>query len=124
MTSGLAGKSILLVEDEFLIADALCSLLEIEGASVLGPCATLPNAMKAIETGARADIALLDVNLRGEQTFPLVDLLAAKGTAVILTTGYDADTIPAAYSHLPRLMKPVHRQDLLLCIEGVLSDAM
>ncbi|WP_111981310.1 response regulator [Dyella jiangningensis] len=119
----LEGKAIVLVEDEYLIADVLRSALELEGARVLGPYPSVDTALKSSERLTEADVAVLDVNLKGGHVYPLVDHLMTQGIPVVLTTGYDADSIPSAYAHLPRLLKPILSRELVECIRNVIADA-
>lgn len=117
----LSGKSVLMVEDEYLIADALCSAFEMEDVHVVGPFPNVASAMKELDKGIHADIAVLDVNLNGERVFPLADRLMADNVPIILTTGYDSDAIPRDYAHLQRLQKPLHLHELLGCLNGILN---
>lgn len=106
----LAGCRILVVEDEFLIADELARALAHEGAEVLGPAPTLAQAMAAAADPIHA--AVLDINLGGSLAWPVVDLLLARSVAVTLVSGYDAASVPARYAHLPRWAKPVAMREL------------
>lgn len=117
----LSGKSVLMVEDEYLIADALCSAFELEDVRVVGPFPNVASAMAALDGGATADAAILDVNLNGERVFPLADRLIADNVPIVLTTGYDSDAIPRDYEHLRRLQKPVHLNELFGCLNGMLD---
>jgi len=119
----LAGKSIVLVEDEYLIADVLRTVLELEGARVLGPYASVDMALKSAGDFAEANVAVLDINLKGGHVYPQVDHLIAQGIPVVLTTGYEADSIPSAYSHLPRLLKPIRSRELVEYLRGMLAEA-
>jgi DNA-binding response OmpR family regulator len=118
--SPLSGKSVLMVEDEYLIADALCCAFEMEDVQVVGPFSSVASAMDALDKGVTADAAVLDVNLNGERVFPLADRLMADNVPIILTTGYDGDAIPRDYAHLERLQKPVHLHELFGCLSGLL----
>lgn len=103
----LKGMQILLVEDEYMIADDLAQELEQAGAAVLGPVATLGAANRVVETGARIDAAVLDVDLRGDKVWPLADRFLASRVPVIFVTGYDSRHVPEVYRHIPRYEKPV-----------------
>jgi DNA-binding response OmpR family regulator len=122
--SQLSGKSVLMVEDEYLIADALCSAFEMEDVRVVGPFSNVAAAMEALDKGATADAAVLDVNLNGERVFPLADRLMADNVPIVLTTGYDSDAIPRDYAHLERLQKPVHLHELFGCLNGLLAKSV
>lgn len=122
--SQLSGKSVLMVEDEYLIADALCSAFEMEGVRMVGPFPSVASAMQALDQGVKADAAILDVNLNGERVFPLADRLMADNVPIVLTTGYDGDAIPRDYAHLERLQKPVHLSELFGCLNNLLTRSV
>ena len=103
----LAGCRILVVEDEYLLADELRSELADAGAVVLGPVGTLGDAVDLILSGQPIDGAVLDVNLHGEMAFPAADLLVERGLPLVFTTGYEESVIPARFAAIPRCEKPV-----------------
>jgi CheY-like chemotaxis protein len=101
----LQGKQVLVVEDEHLIALALADELEACGAEVIGPATSLTTALDLIGSCA-PDAAVLDVQLRNELCYPAADLLIARGTPMIFTTGHDQDSIAPAYTAVPCVQKP------------------
>lgn len=110
----LLDRRILVVEDDYMIATALADLLEEAGAVVVGPFGRVAQALDAIrDAAAPIDAAVLDVDLRGETSYPVADALAAIGVRVVLTTGYDSGAIAPGYRHLPRCEKPVTRRVLV-----------
>jgi DNA-binding NtrC family response regulator len=100
------GRHILVIEDEYLIADDVRTALEEVGAEVLGPVASVKGAEELISSDLVIDAALLDVNVRGEQIFAVADQLAARDVPFVFTTGYDRAAIPDRYSDRPCLEKP------------------
>ena len=86
-SSSLNGRKILVVEDEWLIAQHLSILLEDMGCEVVGPVATVDKAIEKI-MAETIDCALLDANLNGTSSAPVVDALAAKNVPFIIITGY------------------------------------
>ena len=109
----LDNRRILVAEDEYAIADAITAALAEAGAEVFGPVPTVARALRLATAPGRLDAALLDVNLRGEAIWPVVDALLARGVPVVLATGYDPSTIPQAYASLPRREKPVTGRELV-----------
>lgn len=103
----LSGQKILVVEDEYMIADDLAALLRQAGAEVIGPASSLPKAVRILDSRDRIDAAVLDINLCGVDVFPLVDELRNKGIPVMFLTGYGADGIPPEYSAITRCQKPM-----------------
>jgi PAS domain S-box-containing protein len=102
----LAGRRLLLVEDEWLIAGDLARASGAAGAEVLGPVPSVGDALVLVGTAGRIDAAVLDVNLRGEMIFPVADALADRGVPFVFSTGYDASFIPARYAGVIRCEKP------------------
>ena len=106
MTEAPSSARILVVEDEYLLADALADALVALGAQVVGPIGQLAEAMALVET-TPLDGAVLDINLRGEMVFPLADALTARGVSYVFVTGYGQENIPSRYKDIPVLPKPV-----------------
>ena len=98
---------ILVVEDEYILADELRIELEERGAVVLGPVGTVREAMELVRREPQIDSAILDVNLHGEPVFPVGDLLVESGTPFLFTTVYDAVIIPSRFKGVVRCEKPV-----------------
>jgi CheY-like chemotaxis protein len=103
----LSGRHILLVEDEYFIADDLKRSITKEGAEVVGPVATIEDAMRLVESTATIDGAVLDINLRGQVVYPVADRLMAQGIPFLFLTGYDARAIPEKYASIVRCDKPL-----------------
>ena len=98
--------NIMVVEDEFLIADDIASELRAAGATVIGPAASLPEAMRLAGDTAQIDAAVLNIDLNGVTVFPLADELLARGVRFMFLTGYADSSIPAAYAAIPCCKKP------------------
>ncbi len=89
MTS-LAGRRILVIEDEMLIALMIQSMLEELGYQVAASARTVADALAIIETDSQGiDAATLDINLGGEHSNRVAEALEAHGIPFIITTGYD-----------------------------------
>jgi CheY-like chemotaxis protein len=83
-----AGKSVLLVEDEYLIAlDAQLILQEL-GVETVEVAATWDRAVEQAKNG-HFDIALLDVNINGQLSFPIARTVVERGIPVVFASGYD-----------------------------------
>lgn len=90
---GLAGKHVLLVEDELLIALLVEDMLAEAGCIVVGPFARLPEALAAAAVEP-VDVALLDVNIAGKKVFPVAHLLEERGIPFLFATGYGQGALP------------------------------
>jgi len=104
--SDLSGRRVLIVEDRYLIATEVADTVADLGGEVLGPVSSVQAAAELLRQ-TRADLALLDVNLDGEMVFPLAEELERGGTPIVFLTGYNEETLPAAWRGRPRLVKPV-----------------
>ena len=102
----LSGRRVLVVEDEYFVADDLGRALTQLGAEVLGPVATREEAFELLSTGERIDLAVLDINLQDESVFPVADTLVEQGVPFLFATGYDQTAIPAQYQQVLRWEKP------------------
>ncbi len=103
---GLRGRRVLIVEDEYLLAEDLRMTLERFGAEVLGPVPSVGEAMATVADNPELDGAVLDMNLRGNMVFPVADMLTARGVPFFFTTGYATSAIPERYVGVMRFEKP------------------
>src|SRR5215467_2301487 len=102
----LRNLNILIVEDEYMLAQDLRHDLAKAGAYVVGMASTVKDALGLVAEHGRLDGAVLDVNLGGEPVFPLADHLLEQGVPFVFTTGYDASAIPARFQGVLRCEKP------------------
>ena len=107
------GKRILVLEDDYLIVADLVSDLQEAGAEVVGPFASIDQALGAIEKERPLDGAILDVNVQGAQAFRVADALSERNVAFVFATGFDRSEIPSDYQDAKILQKPVHIADII-----------
>jgi CheY-like chemotaxis protein len=116
----LGGRRILIVEDESMVIMLMQDFLDEIGCNVVGVAARLAEAHD--KAGALTfDVAILDVNLNGQQTFALARAILAQGRAVAFSTGYGAGMLPPDLRHVPILQKPFHQQDLERTLRAALA---
>jgi CheY-like chemotaxis protein len=108
--------SVLVVEDEALIACDLQNMLEGHGYRVIGPAASLRRALELIEHET-PDLALLDVNLGDSTSFALADVLTSRRCKIIFVTGHSRPWIAEPHRHRPMVEKPFLPQDLLAMVQ-------
>ncbi|VXC90114.1 CheY-like chemotaxis protein [Burkholderia sp. 8Y] len=109
----LEGRTIMVVEDDFLVALALSMVLQQAGASIVGPVATAREAVALLEEDNRhIDAAILDVDLNGEKSYPVADALTLRHITFVFATGYGAEALDFPYRQCPRLQKPLDHQAL------------
>jgi two-component SAPR family response regulator len=107
----LKDRRVLVVEDQYLIADDLSRALKELGAQIVGPVSNSEAARAEMAQG-QVDVAFLDINLNDEMVFPLADELERRGIPFIFATGHDAAIIPERFKSKPRLEKPFTAQSL------------
>src|SRR5258706_13818072 len=106
MAHQLAGKRVLRVEDEQLLAELLADAMAAEGAEVIEPVATVNAALDVI-ANTPLDGVTLDLKLAGEMTFRVADVLAVRNIPFVFLTGYGAADVPARHANITRVEKPV-----------------
>lgn len=106
MNEGLAGRRILVVEDEALVAMLLETILQDMGCAPLGPAATIEEGLAMARDGGAIDAALLDVNVAGRPVFPIAEALQARGVPFVFSTGYGQGGLPDAWRAQPTIQKP------------------
>lgn len=119
MGETLQGLNVVVVEDEYFLADDVSRALARGGARVLGPVATVERAREIIAD--RVDAAVLDVDLRGEVVFPIADLLVERGAAVVFLTGYEKHDIPDRFRDRPHLRKPARGDEVVNALATALQ---
>jgi CheY-like chemotaxis protein len=105
------GRRILIVEDEFLIRMLLEDMLVDLGYELAGVAGRLDEAANLART-AEIDLAILDVNLDGEDVYPVADILIGRGVPFVFVSGYGGRGLPEAYSGRPTLQKPFQLDEL------------
>ncbi|WP_425352974.1 response regulator [Alsobacter soli] len=108
---------ILIVEDEMTIALLLEDMVVDLGHDVAGLAMRLPQALDMARTAA-IDFAILDVNLDGRMSFPVADVLAARGVPFVFATGYGRAGLDPGYKDAPVISKPFDLASLRSAIEG------
>lgn len=118
----LVGRRILVVEDEMLIAWAIADSLTGLGCKVVGPATRVDQAIAVIDHEP-IDAALLDLNLDGQMSYPVVDLLVARHMLFIILTGYHKSNLPKEYQIFPLMQKPVGPATLADALTKLLTPA-
>ena len=117
----LAGLRVLVLEDETLVAMLLEDMLGDLGCVVAAALPRVAQAMAFLsDPGNAIDFAILDMNVAGETSVPVAELLAARRTPFVFATGYGEGGMPEAFRGRPNLQKPFGMSD----VERVLSAAV
>jgi CheY-like chemotaxis protein len=122
--ASLAGLKVLVVEDEALVSMLLEDMLSDLGCEIVGPIMRLGEALRVAEDRGQAiDIAILDVNLAGERSFPVAEVLEQRGCLFVLATGYDDAGIDERWRTRPMLRKPFLPHQLEDALQEALAGA-
>ena len=116
MAELLAGRHILIVEDEYLIAEDLRLAIEEAGGIVTGQAASVAEALALVGQSAGLDAAVVDLDLRGETSIPVIDALAARAVPTLLVTGHDPATLDERCARNRLCRKPVAAAELVRAI--------
>jgi DNA-binding response OmpR family regulator len=112
---------VLIVEDEMLVAMNIEDRLLELGHEVAGIASRLEPALALAQEGA-IDVAVLDVNLAGERSFPLADLLIARDIPFLFATGYGLGGIEEKYRDRLVLQKPFRTDDLAAAVRTLIRQ--
>ena len=117
----LAGKRILVVEDEALVAMLLEDILADFGCEVVGPAMRLDEGLELARMNG-LDAAILDINLGGERSYPIADILDAKRVPLIFVTGYGHSGRPGKEDRV--LQKPYRSPQLAAALADMLEPPL
>ncbi len=109
----MEGTRVLVVEDEYLLAEDLRRSLEEQGAIVVGPAPSIPAAERLLVDETAIDFAVLDINLAGTSAYPIADRLVRSRIPFAFVSGFEQSTVPPRFAGIAVLEKPVNF--LLLC---------
>lgn len=116
----LEGIRVLIVEDEAIIAMTAEDMLEQLGCVTVASPSTLAAAIEAASRGG-FDVALLDINLNGLDSFPVAARLKEAGVPFVFATGYGTTGRDSRYDDVPLVTKPYRLGDLAAAIERALG---
>ncbi len=121
MTGPLAGRRILVVEDEMLVLMSIEMALEDLGCTAISAAASVAEALALIARHS-FDAAMIDVNLGGEKSYPVADTLTQHGIPFAFSTGYGDHNDRIDFDNRPMLRKPYSTADLLAVFEQLISE--
>lgn len=119
----IAGRRILVVEDESLVAMMIEAMVEEIGGEVAGSVSDRSGALAVIEDGTAFDAVILDVNLGGDRSYEVARQLVERGIPMVFSTGYDDGAIPPEWRALPRLRKPFQLAELAEALSLALAGS-
>ncbi len=118
----LSGRRILVVEDEYFLADDISSMLRSLGADVAGPTGDINDALRILGDGSVIDGAVLDVNVHNDMVFPVAHELKARHVPFVFTTGYDKVTLGPEFEGVMHWEKPIDIAAMLRGLAGLMEQ--
>ena len=118
----LSNRKVLVVEDEMMIAMLIEDMLDEFGCELVGPATNVPRALELISREA-IEIAVLDLNLDGQDTYAIADALHLKNVPFIFATGYGSTGLRKEYGNRPILQKPFQQKDLEIALAQALGGS-
>lgn len=112
-------QSILVVEDELLVARDIQLALRGAGYAVIGPVRSEPDAL-ALLSQSRPDAAVLDLKLQGARSLAILDALVEQAIPFCITTGYTQALIPPSHRWRPCMLKPFQPAEVVAQVEELL----
>jgi len=122
MKDSLEQPRVLVVEDEYLIRMLLEDMLADLGYAVAAAVGSIAEA-RAHAADGDFSAAILDVNLEGQEIFPVADILAARRLPFVFVTGYGERSLPERYRDRPALQKPFQAEQLGSALDALLATA-
>lgn len=113
----LAGHRVLVVEDDYFIAEEVCSTLREHGAEIVGPAPDVERGLQLVRN-SDVDCAVLDINLQGDLAFVIAKELRQRDTPAIFATGYGVSVLPGEFTSHVRLEKPVNLRALVQAVQS------
>ena len=120
MDKSLSGRHVLVVEDEMMILMMIEDMLADLGCESVTAAATVDQALAMIDAQV-FDVAMLDMNLDGDESYPVADALAARGVPFVFSTGYSEKSVRDDYRDRPVLRKPFKERDLIDTVKRLLA---
>ena len=113
---------VLFVEDEPMVSMLIEDMLLDLGVEVVGPASQMDKAL-TLARSAEIEAAVLDINIGGQHTFPVADVLHVRGIPVIFATGYGSTALPERFRGTPTLHKPFDRTRFEEVMQAALAQS-
>lgn len=112
--------TVLVMDDQLLIAFETAQLLERNGFNILGPYRSVDDALAGLRT-TKPDAAILDINMgHGTTSEPIAEELTKLDLPFAFLTGYGSgDILSAAFKHVKKLQKPARPEELVSLVKSM-----
>ena len=118
----LKGRHILLVEDEWLLADAISDAIDQAGGTILGPTASVEGALKLLaETEQLPDAATLNIRVVDGESYPVADELTRQGVPFLFASANGSSSLPSRFARRPMVAKPFSGHQVVQALAAMLG---
>jgi CRP-like cAMP-binding protein/ActR/RegA family two-component response regulator len=114
-----SGCRVLIVEDDYLLAEELARGLSGMGLRIQGPVSDIASALRILQQSGSVDVAVVDINLRGNMAYPISLELERQGVPFLFATAYAASAVPARFASAPRIGKPYSIREVAAAIARI-----
>ena len=121
--AGLSRCRILIVEDEILLSMALEGMLREEGCEQFAFAATVAEALRTVVEWP-PDVVILDLNLQGQKSFPVADVLEERDIAFVIVSGHSHGIVPERHRQRPFIGKPFGRDEVVPLVEQLIKRSV
>ena len=112
----LAGKRLLVVEDDYIIALSVAEVLKDHGAVVIGPAGRLDDALALLSQDQLVDAGVLDIRIMGEQAYPIADRLVARNVPFVFFSSCAPQSLAPNYRHHTLVEKPAGEVSIITAL--------
>ena len=121
--SSASAPRVLVVEDEYFLADDIVRALTALGAEIVGPIGEIGEAGRVVNEAPRIDGAVLDINVRNESVFPVARLLRARQVPFVLASGYGRDSLDADFLDVQLWEKPLDVRGMIRALARMMPPS-
>jgi DNA-binding response OmpR family regulator len=114
---------VLVVEDEWLIAEQIAAVLDDLECDLVGPVPSVRDALALLADDESIDAAMLDISLRREESFPIATALAERRKPFLFMSGYADKDLPQAFRDCRLLLKPASMNEIAAGVRSLLDRA-
>ena len=119
----LATKTILVAEDEYMLADSIVAMIESAGGEVQGPFPSTEEALEHLaHTDRKPDAAALNIRLLDGESYPLADYLVERGVPFTFASANDPSSLPARFAGASLVRKPYAAYQVVQALVTLLDD--
>jgi DNA-binding response OmpR family regulator len=119
LSHALRDRRILVVEDDFFLAEHVAEILRSAGASVVGPYSNITDALENLDKYVALDAAVMDIGLTDGESFPLAEAFQLTKLPFVFLTGREKASLPPGFDRSHHILKPFREEDLIATVAAI-----